>query len=232
MKRIIKQFSIVMFIFALSIIVDIIFNFNSVKAYNSYTISQTEDGKIKVTQYPYGGYDDGRVYDGVNDEFLYNIIDKNKRYIQIERCLNAKEHIIFPSEINGYKVKKIRDTVCNLINYDNYNLIKKITISEGIEVLGERSYDDEDPEGWYGAFRDLPKLQEVILPSTISKIGSYSFYSCVKLKKINFPENLKEISTAAFYKCNSLTQVKLGKNVKFAYESGWGVKGRSPICRL
>ena len=51
------------------------------------------------------------------------------------------------------------------------------------------------------AFQDCRSLTgEVVLPSTIKKIGAGAFFSA-KITKVNLPEGLEEIGDAAFYAC-------------------------------
>lgn len=99
----------------------------------------------------------------------------------------------------------------------NQNLIiKEIIIGEGITAIydGESGY----PEGEihvrapnYGLAHDNTSLKSVTLPSTLTKIGRYSFYNCTSLKSINITESLTEIGNSAFYNCNSLNKETIDK---------------------
>lgn len=66
--------------------------------------------------------------------------------------------------------------------------ITKVIIPEGVEEI--QSY----------AFANLTALEEVVLPTTLKKIGVGAFYGCTKLKKINL-ENVQFINKEAFYEC-------------------------------
>ena len=68
------------------------------------------------------------------------------------------------------------------------NTIKKIVIPEGVTAI--EAY----------AFAKLTALEEVQLPSTLTRIGLGAFYNCKNLKKINL-ENAKFINERAFYNC-------------------------------
>lgn len=73
--------------------------------------------------------------------------------------------------------------------YLGEDTITKIVIPEGVEEI--QSY----------AFAKLTALEEVVLPSTLNKIGVGAFLGCEKLSKINF-ENVKFVNERAFSGCN------------------------------
>ena len=54
-----------------------------------------------------------------------------------------------------------------------------------------------------GAFRDCKNLSKVVLPPTVTYLGTGAFENCSSLKEINL-ESLVTISSYAFYDCNSL----------------------------
>ena len=70
--------------------------------------------------------------------------------------------------------------------------ITKVVIPEGVTTI--ESY----------AFANLTALEEVVLPSTLTKIGVGAFYGCEKLSKITFSSknNLQFINKQAFFGCN------------------------------
>ena len=69
--------------------------------------------------------------------------------------------------------------------YIGEDTITKVVIPEGVTAI--ESY----------AFAKLTKLEEVVLPSTLNKIGVGAFLGCENLKKINL-ENVKFINKEAF----------------------------------
>lgn len=92
--------------------------------------------------------------------------------------------------------------------YIGEDTIKKVIIPEGVEEI--QSY----------AFAKLTALEEVVLPTTLKKIGVGAFYGCEKLKKINL-ENVQFINKEAFFEC-ALENVNLDSvvaigNYTFAY---------------
>ena len=53
-------------------------------------------------------------------------------------------------------------------------------------------------DGQGGTFSGCTDLTEVVLPSTVTNIGSYAFQGCTSLTTINFPSSITTISGRAF----------------------------------
>lgn len=85
--------------------------------------------------------------------------------------------------------------------------IRRITVQDGILDSGEMPGEAAAGE----------RLEEVILPDTVSVIGDYAFYGCRRLKRIGFSDTLSRIGSGAFIGCGSLDtflfrERKTGKN--------------------
>ena len=105
------------------------------------------------------------------------------------------------------------------------------------------------------AFYEFIKLESVILPPTIKRIGKSSFYKCSSLKTIDFSQctQLEEIGDQAFYKCalkeivipdsvevigrsafasNKLESATIGKLAKnYFYEERQTILGNNPYLK-
>ena len=57
-------------------------------------------------------------------------------------------------------------------------------------------------------------VKEIILPDTITSIGSGSFSTCQNLEKIRMPASLAQIGDGAFMHCISLTEIEIPEGVK------------------
>ena len=141
-------------------------------------------------------------------------------YLNEDRTIDT---VVIPNYIGGVPVKKIKgnvnhystsgNTIWNEKICDGYditlasgsalknNTIKKIVISQGIEVI----------EG--GPFAVTKNLEEVVLPSTLLQLGDYSFVACNSLVKVIIPNNVKSIGTQVFHKCTSLTEIIIPDSV-------------------
>jgi len=63
------------------------------------------------------------------------------------------------------------------------------------------------------AFYSCYNLTDIILPSTLKSIGYASFEYCNGLKNVNIPDSVESIGTWAFTKCSGLESVKIGKGI-------------------
>jgi|GEM_PF-3275907 len=81
-------------------------------------------------------------------------------------------------------------------------LIRKITIENGVTRVGER------------AFAEFPNLLAVSLPeNTLTYIGSSAFEKCESLNDIVLPQSLNVLSGSVFRGCTSLTKLDIPEKV-------------------
>lgn len=128
------------------------------------------------------------------DGFEYFISSPGE--IEIVNYHGSAESIIIPAEIDGKKVKSVY-----LKHNENRDIIKHVTISEGILSLDNF------------AFKDYHNLETVILPDSLNAIGAGAFLGCSNLKTINLPENLTELDYDTFKNCTSLKTIVLSNNI-------------------
>ena len=57
------------------------------------------------------------------------------------------------------------------------------------------------------------KLEQVVLPNTITNIGSNAFYGCKSLEKVNLPDGICKIKDGTFNGCQSLEEIKIPDSV-------------------
>ena len=91
--------------------------------------------------------------------------------------------------------------------------INWVIIDEGITSIYDGSYDSSN------AFEYIRELTKVVLPTSLEKIGAYSFMKCDNLSNINIPSNVTEIGEGAFYCCSSITDIIIPDGVKKIEES-------------
>lgn len=95
-------------------------------------------------------------------------------------CINL-EDINIPSTLR--RLNKYSFSECIRLKTD------PLVFPEGMEEIADL------------AFQNCRSLTgEVVLPSTMKRIGEGSFFSC-KITKVNLPDGLEEIGDAAFYAC-------------------------------
>ena len=91
--------------------------------------------------------------------------------------------------------------------YENKN-IKKVVIKKGVTAIADF------------AFKGCKKLKEIILPSTLKKIGAYAFEDC-PIKNITIPKSVKSIEPGAFAG-SSIKSITIPKKVKKLGEGVFG----------
>ena len=91
--------------------------------------------------------------------------------------------------------------------YENKN-IKKVVIKKGVTAIADF------------AFKGCKKLKEIILPSTLKKIGAYAFEDC-PIKNITIPKSVKSIEPGAFAS-SSIKSITIPKTVKKLGEGVFG----------
>ena len=64
-----------------------------------------------------------------------------------------------------------------------------------------------------GAFYQLTSMTKIILPSTLTSIGTQAFYNCTALDSITIPEGVTSIEDGAFWECNKMKSVRLPKSL-------------------
>ena len=123
-----------------------------------------------------------------------------------------EKKIVVPNQIDGVAVKFIGDNA-----FEKCSGIEQIVISEGITEIHN------------GVFYGCSSLKDVVLPTTLLKIGkvvrelpSFSWkeddhsgvFEGSAIKTINLPVGLNYIGRRAFYNCNQLERIDLPNGIK------------------
>ena len=62
-------------------------------------------------------------------------------------------------------------------------------------------------------YKDVTEGTEIIIPNSVTCIGSFAFYNFRSLTSIEIPESVRSIGYGAFYKCFSLTNIEIPESV-------------------
>ena len=57
------------------------------------------------------------------------------------------------------------------------------------------------------------RFSNIVIPSSVKKIGNYAFYGCTSLESIEFPDYIVEFGKSVFPKCETLRFVKMPKSI-------------------
>ncbi len=118
-------------------------------------------------------------------EFIYEI--KNEE-ICIRECYSRGNVAIIPEEIDGYPVTEL----------DAY------AFSVGaVRAFGTISVDE---------YQGLPRLagerlEEIIIPKTVKRVGRYAFYNCKNLYRLEFFNSLVDLGAGAFTGCHKVREI-------------------------
>ena len=119
--------------------------------------------------------------------------------IAIPLVIFSSPKIIYEKTDNGYAV---RYYIFGLTNF------KKATIPP--------TYKNENVVTLRGnTFSNMPLLESVNLPNTITEIRGQAFKNCLSLKEVNIPEKLEYLGGGAFYNASSLTHIELPNTLTY-----------------
>lgn len=69
-------------------------------------------------------------------------------------------------------------------------------------------------------------IKNVIIPSSVKKIGNESFLACSNLEEVNIPEGLEQIGWTAFYRCHKIKTIVVPSSVTFIGGGAFNNMGR------
>lgn len=111
-------------------------------------------------------------------------------------------------------------TCARIIYYEGPWDIKKLVIPSVIDGYKVVALDDTSPDDWRGPFNYIKEtVEEIIIPDSVTYIGSEAFIGLKKLKKVSLPVHLKEFSDRMFYGCESLSDIKLPEGLEIIGDS-------------
>lgn len=127
-----------------------------------------------------------------SEEFDTYLLDDET--IGIDGYNGDLDTVVFPAQIDGYKVSKIGKAGREGYGFTIRGMgnVKKIGFAEGIKEIVA------------GAFHGCSELTEISFPMSIETIGGNAFRNCSSLKSVTLPSNIKYVDAYAFEGCCSL----------------------------
>lgn len=131
---------------------------------------------------------------------------------KITGYIGTDTDVVIPSTVYGVPVTKVEiswngnhfrnvesleypGTVKKIKNNEVGKNLKKITLHEGTEIIGDYAFDGTS-------------ISSINLPSTVKEIGEHAFQNCTSLSQINLHNGVKKIGEFSFYK-TGFTEVDL-----------------------
>ncbi len=119
---------------------------------------------------------------------------------------NALEVIGADAFYNCKKLESIKlqgnNVTIGYYAFQNCTGLTSIEIGEGIVSIGHRTFSNcKNVKG------------KLVLPETLTSVGSYAFSWCDNLEEVVLPDSLTVIPYGMFYNCNNLSKVAFGNNV-------------------
>ena len=117
--------------------------------------------------------------------------------------------VVIPATFNGLPVKSVGNRAFNPSATEANNVVRKITVSEGITDI-EAS-----------AFADCVKLEEITLPSTVTSLKAFAFARCHSLESVTIPASVAKIGENIFESCEALENITVADgNPSYASADG------------
>lgn len=116
-----------------------------------------------------------------------------------------------------------RMNVRDIQQIDLYNCLSAVTSIDLRAVQIEKSkyaseeYVYEDNE--FTGFAGFKRLQSIILPESISKIGDFAFQNCIGLTTLIIPENVTTVEIMAFDGCENLESIYFPHRLNYLGEA-------------
>ena len=102
--------------------------------------------------------------------------------------------------------------------YSEYSAITSFTFGDQVEVVP--AY----------LCKHMSKLEEIVLPPTVTSVGQSAFMYCTSLKSFEFPEGITTLATSVLEGCTTLSSVIIPSSVTTIYQDAfYGCKGLQAI---
>ena len=151
--------------------------------------------------------------------------------------------VVIPSSVT-YNDKTYNVTSIGNFAFGGCSGLTSVTIPESVTDIGEQAFSGcngltsvtiPDLAAWcsiafagsssnplyyaHHLYMNGEEIRNLIIPSSVTSIGSYAFSGCTSLTSVSIPEGVSSIGNSAFFGCSGLTSVTIPESVT-SIESG------------
>ena len=149
-----------------------------------------------------------------NNTITVQLDDTLKPYIlNLKRC--------FTAYMQGFTLDFKSKYSCSIYEYFNSQSgplggsnVTKVEFEDGMKTIPDNICIGGH---FVEQFQKVPTpetiIQEVVIPDSVTTIGTSAFSYCEKLSEVKVPSSVTKIGASAFYTCNSLAKVTLPPNI-------------------
>lgn len=166
------------------------------------------DNIITICETQINGLCNLRIYAAFNDTEFSKIFEINltptvyvtrENAFEIISTLTENTNIVFTGSIVASDIYSSSNSIREALYAIDSDITVSLDFSEALDLLSIPS------DGFYMC----NKIREIILPDTITAIGSAAFYGCKRLESIILKEGILSIGNYAFEYCSSLKSIEL-----------------------
>ena len=112
-----------------------------------------------------------------------------------------------------YRCTGLQTVIWNARNAEYYNGLSYDSPFSNCDRLTDFVFGEEVEHIPAYLCRELTLLNTIVIPNSVTSIGTNAFSFCRGLTKVSIPNSVKTIGNWAFYRCTGLTTVTIGNSV-------------------
>ena len=136
------------------------------------------------------------------------LYQKEKDGILILRCFGWQGLVELPSRIEDMPVVAIGPYAFS----DREDIKEVACLYEEKASIEDEEFSQKELTG--------ERVEEIIFPSTLKRVGKYAFYGCRNLKRLRFSNNFTDIGQGAFTGCRGLSLLEIDCKKDFSSSLG------------
>ena len=141
-----------------------------------------------------------------SDESYFTVNETGETITGLTDAGKTQTELVIPYEINGKKIT-------TLFSGKDGSGSPPVSILDGNNVITKVVIPKSVTTLGSGAFYECTSLTSINIPNSVTSIGEFAFDHCTSLTSINIPNSVTSIGTYAFESCTSLTSINIPNSV-------------------